>query len=229
MTHSQTEADRPDSAEYQPENQSGNPLPHDWAHSPDSDTDTESTPARFDTDDRALRAAGEMAGEETEVLEAVPGNQPDLPPSASPPAFSTMDATADVDAVIDRDGNDDDLEAVVGLNSPIRGDVGPPSNVTPPPPPEHRPPAPQPAETNEAGPQLPIADYDDLSVVQVSRKLPDLSEDELRQVEDYERSHRKRKTLLAKLERRLHNERPNRRSSGEAPSHEVGHADHSHA
>jgi hypothetical protein len=229
MTNSQTEADRPDFAEYQPENQSGNPLPHESAHSTHTDTDTESNPARFDTDDRAIRAAGEMIGEETEVLEAVPGNQNDLPPSASPPAFSTVDATSDVDAVIDRDGNDDDLEAVVGLNSPIRGDVGPPSDVTPPPPPEHRPPAPQAAETNASEQQLPIADYDDLSVVEVSRKLPDLSEDELRQVDDYERSHRKRKTLLAKLERRLHNERPNKRSGGKTHAHEVGHTDHSHA
>lgn len=227
MNPSQTQADRPDFALPEPENQSGNPLPHESAHSTDADLD--SNPARFDTDDRALRAAGEMTGEETGVLEAVPGNQPDLPPSASPPAFSTVDATEDVDAVIDRDGNDDDLEAVVGLNSPIRGDVGPPSDATPPPPPEHRPPAPPTAEARESGRQLPIADYDDMSVAEVSRKLPDLSEDELRRVDDYERSHRKRKTLLAKLERRLHNERPNKRSGGKTHAHEVGHTDHSHA
>lgn len=50
---------------------------------------------------------------------------------------------------------------------------------------------------------LPISDYQHLTVPQVKSKLDDLSTRELRQVKRYEERHKDRKTLLEELERRL--------------------------
>lgn len=47
---------------------------------------------------------------------------------------------------------------------------------------------------------LPIAGYDDLSVRDVNSRLPSLPEVELNTVEAYERKHKKRKTILLKIE-----------------------------
>jgi hypothetical protein len=47
---------------------------------------------------------------------------------------------------------------------------------------------------------LPIRDYQHLTVRQITRKLDDLSKSEIRQVERYEKKHKNRKTLLEKLE-----------------------------
>jgi ferritin-like metal-binding protein YciE len=47
---------------------------------------------------------------------------------------------------------------------------------------------------------LPIAGYDTLNAGQVIKRLPRLSQDELQAVERYERAHRNRKTVLAKIE-----------------------------
>ena len=58
-------------------------------------------------------------------------------------------------------------------------------------------------DTRGASPDrnLPIRDYQHLTVPQISRKLDDLSKGEIRQVERYEKQHKNRKTLLEKLER----------------------------
>lgn len=50
---------------------------------------------------------------------------------------------------------------------------------------------------------LPIDNYQHLTVPQVKSKLDDLSAGELRQVRRYEEKHKDRKTLLVELERRL--------------------------
>ena len=50
---------------------------------------------------------------------------------------------------------------------------------------------------------LPIERYDHLTVDEVTGKLDDLSDDEVRQIEKYEKQHRNRVTLLENIERRL--------------------------
>ena len=57
--------------------------------------------------------------------------------------------------------------------------------------------------------QFPIRDYERLTIPQIVDRIPTLSPDELREVQEYERSHRRRKTLLVRLERQI-------RSSGSA-------------
>ena len=47
---------------------------------------------------------------------------------------------------------------------------------------------------------LPIAGYDDLGVAAINSKLPSLSGVELSKLEGYERKHKKRKTVLGKIE-----------------------------
>ena len=46
---------------------------------------------------------------------------------------------------------------------------------------------------------LPVSNYQHLTVPQVARKLDDLSKSELSQIERYEKKHKNRKTLLQKL------------------------------
>lgn len=46
---------------------------------------------------------------------------------------------------------------------------------------------------------LPIHDYQHLTVPQIARKLDDLSKSEIRKIERYEKQHKNRKTLLEKL------------------------------
>jgi hypothetical protein len=50
---------------------------------------------------------------------------------------------------------------------------------------------------------LPIADYEHLTVAQVGRQLDGLSHQQIRAIEQYERKHKNRKTLLTKIERRI--------------------------
>lgn len=51
---------------------------------------------------------------------------------------------------------------------------------------------------------LPIRDYQHLTVPQVASKLDDLSKRELSQIGRYEKQHKNRKTLLQKLEQARH-------------------------
>ncbi len=53
------------------------------------------------------------------------------------------------------------------------------------------------------GSDLPIADYDELTVAQVEAQLPGLAPAQLRRVRDYERSHANRKSVLAAAEKLL--------------------------
>jgi len=55
------------------------------------------------------------------------------------------------------------------------------------------------------GRELPIADYLDLTIPEIIQRIPSLSSDELREIQEYERSHRRRKTLLVRIERQLRN------------------------
>lgn len=52
---------------------------------------------------------------------------------------------------------------------------------------------------------LPLADYDRLTVRQVTGKMDDLSDSQLKKIRDYEREHNHRKTLLEKLDRKIAN------------------------
>jgi len=50
---------------------------------------------------------------------------------------------------------------------------------------------------------LPLKNYDDLGVEQVEKKAKDLSKDEIRDLLDYEKQHKNRKTLVEALDRKL--------------------------
>jgi hypothetical protein len=52
-------------------------------------------------------------------------------------------------------------------------------------------------------PNLPIADYDELSAAKVQEQLDGLTPAELRKLRDYEQRHANRKTVLDRIERRL--------------------------
>jgi hypothetical protein len=52
-------------------------------------------------------------------------------------------------------------------------------------------------------PGFPISGYDELTAAQVVVRLDDLGDDALREVRDYEREHRNRKTVLRAIERAL--------------------------
>jgi polyhydroxyalkanoate synthesis regulator phasin len=54
-------------------------------------------------------------------------------------------------------------------------------------------------------PGFPITAYDQLTVRQIERRLPELSPAQLRKVRDYERSDKARKSLLRLLDRKLKN------------------------
>src|ERR671932_2670698 len=61
-----------------------------------------------------------------------------------------------------------------------------------------------PAERQEAGvEQLPIENYDTLTVQQVSERLDDLSAEEIRQLRAYEAENKGRTTLLRRLDERI--------------------------
>lgn len=51
--------------------------------------------------------------------------------------------------------------------------------------------------------ELPIENYKNLTIPEIVERIPSLSPDELREIQDYERTHRRRKTLLVRLERHL--------------------------
>jgi hypothetical protein len=50
---------------------------------------------------------------------------------------------------------------------------------------------------------LPLDDYDELSVEEVEKKLKGLSQDDIEAVRSYEKNHKNRKTLLEQIERQL--------------------------
>ncbi|MGH3149037.1 MAG: DUF5872 domain-containing protein [Rubrobacter sp.] len=51
--------------------------------------------------------------------------------------------------------------------------------------------------------QVPLNDYDDLSVEDIEKKSRGLSDDEVRKVRGYEKQHKNRKTLIESLDRKL--------------------------
>jgi hypothetical protein len=61
----------------------------------------------------------------------------------------------------------------------------------------------EPAGGRDGGPNLPIADYDELSAAKVQEQLEGLTPAELRKLRDYEQRHANRKTVLDRMERRL--------------------------
>jgi len=54
---------------------------------------------------------------------------------------------------------------------------------------------------------LPIRDFDTLTIDEITAKLDNLSAPDLRQIRDYERKHRNRATLMEEIERRAANAR----------------------
>jgi len=59
-------------------------------------------------------------------------------------------------------------------------------------------------EDDRQGSGLPVARYEDLTVPQISARLHGLSYTQLRALEQYERAHKNRSTLLRRLQRRIH-------------------------
>lgn len=51
--------------------------------------------------------------------------------------------------------------------------------------------------------QLPISNYDNLSIEEVSKELDSLSVDEIEELKDYEKRHKNRQTLIKEFDRRL--------------------------
>lgn len=64
--------------------------------------------------------------------------------------------------------------------------------------------------------ELPVEDYDSLSLGQVSQKLLELSVEEVEQLRDYEAEHRNRPSIMNRYERRLRVARENRKGRGDA-------------
>jgi polyhydroxyalkanoate synthesis regulator phasin len=64
--------------------------------------------------------------------------------------------------------------------------------------------APDADDGRSSAPSLPIANYDDLSAAKVQDQLDGLTPAELRKLRDYEQRHANRKTVLDRIERRLH-------------------------
>ncbi len=60
------------------------------------------------------------------------------------------------------------------------------------------------AKQSRKGSQAPpLKDYDDLSVEDVEKKVKGLSKEEIREVRDYEKRHKNRKTLVESLDRKV--------------------------
>ena len=53
------------------------------------------------------------------------------------------------------------------------------------------------------GPPQPLPEYEHLTIPEIIRRIPTLSADQVRDVREYERAHRRRKTLLVRIERHL--------------------------
>jgi hypothetical protein len=53
------------------------------------------------------------------------------------------------------------------------------------------------------GPPRPLPEYERLTIPEIVRRIPTLSADQVREVREYERAHRRRKTLLVRIERHL--------------------------
>jgi hypothetical protein len=151
----------------------------------------------------------ELEEEEAGVLESVPANQDDRPLDADPPAHAGLDATATVDEAIDRRGtaatgsgedpsSENEFAATVGPNN--RAD------------------APVEAGGLTVGGDRPMESYERLTVRQIVARLNGMPETDIRRVRDYELSHRRRKTLLVHLERRLQRDDGNSRSHESQPS-----------
>jgi hypothetical protein len=68
-----------------------------------------------------------------------------------------------------------------------------------------------------SGPNLPIANYDELSAPKVQDQLDGLTPAELRKLRDYEQRHANRKTVLDRIERRLRKRRSWQKSPGSCP------------
>jgi hypothetical protein len=60
-----------------------------------------------------------------------------------------------------------------------------------------------PPESQEGTAELPLEDYDSLTVEQISERLDDLSAEQIRQLRAYEAENRNRSTLLRRLDERI--------------------------
>jgi hypothetical protein len=122
-----------------------------------------------------------LTSEEFGVLDAVPANEPAEPAAEEPPSD----------------------EAEPGSGGPISASRPPDRPAVP----ESRRTRPDIATESESDTERdrdePLANYSSLTIPQIFEKLRTLSPDEVRAVRDYEKSHRRRKTLLVKLERQL--------------------------
>ncbi|HET6575566.1 MAG TPA: hypothetical protein VFG68_18335 [Fimbriiglobus sp.] len=130
----------------------------------------------------------ELEEEEAGVLESVPASQDEQPPVADPPAHVGLDATAGVDAAIDDRGT-----ATTGAGEDPSAENEFAATV---------------GADHPAG--APLDGYERLTVRQITARLGGMPEADIRRVRDYEMAHRRRKTLLVHLERRLQRDGANR-------------------
>ncbi len=195
-------------------------------------------PPNEESSDRDVGDTAEEAG----VLDAVPAHQARRP-EADPAAHAGLNPTAGVDRELDargtaaspntgrKTGGGGEFAVTVGDNSPeaLEADLSPDDEYpaggdTPARPRADSDTRAVAADHGEsADPNLPIANYRQLTVKQIVTKLNDLPEDEVRRIRDYERAHRRRKTLMVRLERRLQGGGGNRRSDGEQTSRSAAH------
>lgn len=164
--------------------------------SPDYEADTGGYDSDRDVGDTSP-VPDELEEEEAGVMESVPAVQDDRPHDADPPAHAGLNATAAVDEVIDRRGtattgsrddpsSEGEFAATIGADAPVEA-----GGLT-------------------VGGDQPIEGYGRLTVRQIMARLNGMPEADIQRVRDYELSHRRRKTLLVHLERRLQRDGPTR-------------------
>lgn len=147
------------------------------------------------------------ASEEAGVLNAVPGQ------ADGGHADPTLEADPEREIVDEPVG-----QAQAGMNANTGADDGFPRRTwEPESADDHR------RETAAADPynrggDLPLEDYKRLTVPQILERVDTMSPEEMRAVQRYEESHRRRKTLLVRLERRLRAARHDARTRPDAGS-----------
>jgi hypothetical protein len=138
------------------------------------------------------QAAGPQAPEETAVSPAAPAPQAETP-AAAPEQVAPAEAAVPGEAVVPEETARARDRADGPVASPGAGEPAAPAART-----EAAAP-----EAAEPSPDLPLANYDSLSIASVRARLRGLSLAQLGQLLEYERSHAGRADFIAAFERRI--------------------------
>lgn len=187
----------------------------DGSHgSPAMEDEPDMTTTDNDVGDTAARAASEEAG----VLNAVPGKadgghaDPMLEAGPDPDVDTAADLPPrQVQASSDPSAGADDGLPRGSANRPDFGSAD-----------QHR----HGSASTQPSPRdggLPMADYKQLTVPQIMQRIEEMSHEERRAVQRYEESHRRRKTLLVRLERLLRAARHDARTRPDGGANESAH------